>query len=154
VTAVVEAERYAYVLLARRDYSAAELGGRLAQKGHDPARVNSVLERLRDRGYLDDTRFAAQFVSAHAGRGQGPHRIRRELAELGVAAEVVAEALANGPDWGYLAREIRGRRFGPVAPQTWPDKARQARFLQYRGFSPDHIRSALGAPDLDLDPTP
>jgi SOS response regulatory protein OraA/RecX len=34
-------------------------------------------------------------------------------------------------------------------PESWSDKARQARFLQYRGFSSDHIRFALGS---DFDP--
>jgi len=37
-------------------------------------------------------------------------------------------------------------------PKRWPEKAREARFLQYRGFSTDHIRSALGAEVVaDLD---
>jgi len=59
-------------------------------------------------------------------------------------------ALATGPDWRILASEVRLRKFGTQEPPGWPEKARQARFLQYRGFSSDHIRSALGA-DLDLD---
>jgi regulatory protein len=46
--------------------------------------------------------------------------------------------------------EVRNRKFGPEPPADWPEKARQARFLQYRGFSSDHIRLALGA-DFDLD---
>jgi len=153
-SATAAAERLAYVFLSRRDHSAAELADRLCGKGHEAALVAGVIEQLRERGYLDDARFAAHYVSAHARRGQGPQRIRRELEGLGVAGEVVAEALGNGPDWGQLAREIRGRRFGAEPPQSWPDKARQGRFLQYRGFSPDHIRSALGAPDPDLDPSP
>jgi SOS response regulatory protein OraA/RecX len=37
------------------------------------------------------------------------------------------------------------RRFGPQPPQNWPEQARQARFLQYRGFSMDQIRAATGA---------
>ncbi|MFM2288337.1 MAG: hypothetical protein RL684_1480 [Pseudomonadota bacterium] len=153
-TAVAAAERFAYALLSRRDHSAAELSDRLCEKGYEPALVEGVVGELRERGYLDDARFAAHYVSAHAGRGQGPQRIRRELEDLGVAGEVVAEALSNGPDWGHLARETRARRFGPELPASWPEKARQGRFLQYRGFSPDHIRSALAAPDLDLDSTP
>ena len=48
------------------------------------------------------------------------------------------------------AREARIRRFGPEVPLERAQKVRQARFLQYRGFSSDHIRSALG-PDFDLD---
>jgi SOS response regulatory protein OraA/RecX len=67
----------------------------------------------------------------------------------GVAAALVEEALASVADWAALAREVRRRRFGPEPPADWKEKGRQARFLQYRGFSNDHIRSALGA---EFDP--
>jgi regulatory protein len=67
-----------------------------------------------------------------------------------VAGEVVATALEGGPDWCLLARKVCRSKFGPAAPASWAQKARQARFLQYRGFSSDHIRAATGA-DLDLD---
>jgi len=46
---------------------------------------------------------------------------------------------------------VRARRFGAEVPADWREKARQARFLQYRGFSADHIRSALGASDFETD---
>ena len=148
---LARAERDAYALLSRRDHGAAELAARLADKGHDAAVLASLVASLQDRGYLNDERFAVHFVTAHAARGQGPQRIRRELEERGIAAEWVAAALAGGPDWAELAGTLRRRRFGPEAPASWPDKARQMRFLQYRGFSPDHIQSALGPPDHDLD---
>jgi SOS response regulatory protein OraA/RecX len=43
------------------------------------------------------------------------------------------------------------RRFGAAPPRSWPDKARRMRFLQYRGFATDDIRSALGAETGKLD---
>ena len=138
-------------MLARRDYAAAELTARLVDKGHSAALVETLVASLLERGYLNDERFAQHFVRARAARGQGPLRIRRALEDLGVASELLAAALACGHDWLALARELRCRRFGPETPASWPEKARQSRFLQYRGFTPDHIRSALGAPDLDLD---
>jgi regulatory protein len=39
---------------------------------------------------------------------------------------------------------VRRRRFGPEVPADWKEKGRQSKFLQYRGFSSDHIRFALG----------
>jgi regulatory protein len=145
------AERDAYALLSRRDHAVAELASRLVDKGHAGPVVASLMASLQERGYLNDERFAAHFVSAHAARGHGPQRIRRELENLGVGSEWVAAALAGGHDWVDLARSLRRRRFGPEAPASWPEKARQMRFLQYRGFSPDHIQSALGPLDHDLD---
>jgi len=137
----------AAALLARRDYSSAGLRQRLVSQGFDALAVQQVLEELIERRYLDDERYAAQYVSYHAGRGHGPRRIGRDLAAEGLSEELIAAALASIEDWCALARELRIRRFGLAAPASWPEQARQARFLLYRGFSNDHIRSALG-PDF------
>jgi len=99
---------------------------------------------------LDEARFAHQYVSYHAARGQGPVRIRVALEALEVAAELIDAALAVEQDWLALAREQRRRRFGPEAPASRQEQLRQARFLQSRGFSSDHIRAALGA-DFEAD---
>ncbi len=100
-------------------------------------------------GVLNDARYAEHYVSYHAARGEGPLRIEAELTEFGLAAELIQAALDAGPDWKARARDVRIRRFGPEVPETWPQKAKQGRFLQYRGFSSDHIRAALG-PDFEL----
>ena len=134
----------AVMLLARRDHCSAELALRLTSRGFAPEIVQSALEELRTRHYLDDERYARQFVDMHARRGHGPVRIRHELTQLGLSSELTEQAVVERGDWPALARALRARRFGAQPPRTWPDKARQARFLQYRGFSNDDIRSALG----------
>ena len=147
---VAAAELVAVTLLARRDFGSAELAGRLRERGYDKPTVSALIGSLLERRALDDARFALHFVAYRAGRGQGPTRIRRELGDLGVDTTLIDDAIAAGPDWLALARDVRRRRFGPEAPEDWTGKSRQARFLQYRGFSNDHIRTAIG-PDLDLD---
>jgi regulatory protein len=58
------------------------------------------------------------------------------------------KAKEDGPDFVSLARAARARKFGPDLPKDWKERSRQARFLQYRGFSTDHIRAVLeGVPD-------
>ena len=136
-------------LLARRDFSSGELTAKLREQGFAASAVHSVISDLLEHRFIDDARYAAHRVSYQAGRGQGPLRIRRDLAELELDAPLIEEALA-GWDWAQQAREVRIRKFGLQAPDEWREKARQARFLQYRGFSADHIRSALGA----IDPAP
>ena len=137
-------------MLARRDYACGELAGKLQERGFDAGVVQILVAQLRARRALDDERFAGHFVQYRRARGQGPERIRRELEILGVEATLIDAALAAVADWAALARQVRRRRFGAKAPQLWREKGRQARFLQYRGFSNDHIRSALG-PDVELD---
>jgi regulatory protein len=137
-------------LLGRRDFSTGELRGRLERKGFEADAVATAVAELVDERALNDARYATNYVSYEAARGHGPLRIASELKALELPGELIDSALAGGPDWRALAREVRHRKFGPDPPADWTEKARQARFLQYRGFSSDHIRSALGA-DFDLD---
>jgi regulatory protein len=145
-----EARSVAIGLLARRDYATGELRLRLGRKGFHAEVVEATIAELIEERALDDGRYAGNYVSYCASRGRGPLRIAAELKALELPADLIDAALAGGPDWGSLAGEVRNRKFGPEPPADWPEKARQARFLQYRGFSSDHIRLALGA-DLDLD---
>jgi regulatory protein len=140
----------AVALLARRDLASAELRERLTTRGFDATTVAAAVAELAARGILDEARYAHNFVAYHAGRGQGPIRIGVELRARGVPQPLIDAALEDGPDWRALAAATRRRRFGKVPAASWREKARQARFLQYRGFSADHIRAATGAdPDTD-----
>jgi len=47
------------------------------------------------------------------------------------------------------ARAVRRKRFGAAPPSDFRERARQARFLEYRGFDGDQIRAALGRDDRD-----
>jgi regulatory protein len=137
-------------LLARRDFASGELRSRLERKGFEAEAVATAVAELVEERALNDGRYATNYVSYEAARGHGPLRIAAELKALELPNELIATALAGGPDWRTLAGEVCRRKFGPEPPADGSEKARQMRFLQYRGFSSDHIRSALDA-DFDLD---
>lgn len=143
----------ALAMLARREYASAELQAALTRKGYAPEVVAEAIAELTGERLIDDNRYAEALVRQLAGRGQGPARIRQQLNEAGLAAALVSRVLDEGPDWHALARQVRVRKFGPETPADWPSRARQMRFLQYRGFSNDHIGSCLdddpGVPDSD-----
>src|SRR5205823_7079697 len=126
-------------LLARRDYATGELRARLQRKGFGADVVEATIGELIDEGALNDARYAENYVTYSASRGQGPLRIAAELKVLELPADLIEAALIAGPEWGALAGQVRSRKFGSEPPADWPEKARQARFLQYRGFSSDHI---------------
>lgn len=137
-------------LLTGRDFASADLRARLEARGFAAQAVRTVLEELTDSGVLNESRFAENYVSWHAGRGQGPLRIEADLRRLGIPEPLIEAALAAGPDWAALAGRVCRGKFGAQVPASWREKARQMRFLQYRGFSADHIRAATGAdPDTD-----
>ena len=141
----------AVTLLARREFCSNELGAKLTAKGFEPDAVRAALAELIERRYLDDERYTRQFVVIHAERGQGPVRIRRDLAQLGLPAALIETQLESQGDWAAVARRVLTRRFGATPPRSWPDKARRMRFLQYRGFATDDIRSAIGVATGELD---
>jgi regulatory protein len=135
----------ALAMLGRREYASGELTSALIRKGYAAAVAAEVVAQMAEERLVDDTRYASSLVRVLAGRGQGPARIRQELREAGIPDEQVTAALDGGPDWSELAAEVRQRKFGTAAPPDWPERARQMRFLQYRGFSKDHLGRALGS---------
>jgi len=153
----------AHRLLGRRARSREELRRRLLQKGHDEQAVAGALERLAGDGLLDDAAFARSYIADKRGlSGWGSVRIRRGLAELGVAHEVIdaqlgAAAAAEGDD-AELARALTAldRRGAPQAPL---DAARRRAYqaLVRRGFSTAIAYAAIrlwsGDAPSDGDPT-
>jgi regulatory protein len=130
-------------MLSRREHAAAEVEARLSEQGFAAPLVEELIAELREERLLDDERYALTLVQARAARGQGPRRIRQELSEAGIDSALATKALETAPDFHAIARALRHRRFGSPPPDDWKERARQSRFLQYRGFSNDHIASAL-----------
>lgn len=105
------------------------------------ARVAAGLEAER---LLSDDRFVEMLVRARRRRGHGPVRIRGELREKGVADEAIGRWLdAGSHDWTEEAKRVRQRKYGAGVPKSMNERAKQARFLQYRGFTFDQIQQAL-----------
>jgi regulatory protein len=149
-----EVEVTAVRLLARREHSTEELRRKLVSKGHPEASVAAVVEKLGSKKLVSDERFVAGFVRHRARRGQGPVRIRGELRQQGITdPQIQQEVGASEVDWKRRAVEVRQRKFGAELPRTAGERAKQARFLQYRGFNSDQIRAALNFdPDMDVEP--
>lgn len=139
-------------LLARREHSPRELRAKLAQRGYPADAIDATLAALEREGLLSATRYLEAFIAGHARRGQGPVRIRAELEQQGIDREAIAAALAGcGLDFAALARDVRARRFGPAAPADFAERARQLKFLQYRGFTAAESSAAVGGRRADDD---
>ena len=110
--------------LARRDRAAADLVGYLERKGfaHDDA--EAAVERLRDAGYVNDARYAAERARVLADRGYGDEYIRFQLEKDGVPPEEVEGALAE------------------LEPERERARGVDARHLAAKGFSADAIESS------------
>ena len=132
-------------LLSRRDYPRRALKGRLTEAGFDAEAAECAVSELEDERLVNDARFVEAAVASRIARGQGPLRIALELRHLGVAAALVDAAVdSRSAEWTGRAQALRRRRFGPAVPTAAAARARQARFLLYRGFTGEQVRAALG----------
>ena len=139
-----EIRKKAMDFLARREHGQTELIKKLADKGYVRRLVEQSITRLTEQGLQSDDRFAGAFVQSRINQGKGPVRIRLDLSQRGVSDAVIEMALeASAADWHGLSRAVRERKFGRGEPADFKAKAKQMRFLQYRGFEQDHIQSAF-----------
>ena len=131
-------------LLSRREYSDKELRLRLRNRNFTFEDIESVLEELIGCGYLSNQRFAESYARSRCSQGYGPQRIEMELAERGVSEADQQHAMCDlDVDWFDKAQAVRIKKFGLELPIEVRDRAKQWRFLQYRGFASEHIVYAM-----------
>ncbi len=139
-------------MLARREHSLLELKTKLIARDIPPDEADDVVASLAARNLVSDERFAGSFVRVRVRKGQGPVRIRQELRQRGVSSDVIHAHLDTmASEWNSLADEVRRKKFGGVAPPDYKAKARQMRFLEYRGFTTEQIMTALENVSSDDD---
>ncbi|HNQ75871.1 MAG TPA: recombination regulator RecX [Pseudothauera hydrothermalis] len=128
--------------LAQREHSRAELARKLADHGSAPE-IDALLDRLSELELLSDARFATAWVRGKAARF-GTARLRHDLARRGVSDTLIEAALQSEAVESELERAHRVWRTKfaqpPANAREW---ARQARFLQGRGFAAEAIRKLL-----------
>lgn len=127
--------------LARREYSRAELCRKLQPHANE-AELHAMLEEFHQRGWLSDVRYADQM--AHARRGKcGSLKLAHELRTHGVDESLVHQTIAEfGKEDTDTARALWRKKFGQL-PHDRTEWARQARYLQGRGFATSIIVTVL-----------
>ncbi|MCG3144679.1 MAG: Regulatory protein RecX [Gammaproteobacteria bacterium] len=136
-------------MLARREHTREELRNKLRRRIDDEAAIEAALDGLARERLQSDDRHAESYLRQRADRGYGPLRIARELRDRGTSKEAVSRAIdgLEEADWLRLARAARVKRFGRAVPAGPAERARQMRFLEYRGFQAETIRAAVGGAD-------
>jgi len=139
-----QARCWAMNALARREHSELEILQKLQDKGCDKQQASATVRQLVADGLISDARFTEGIVRYRRNRGMGPVRIARELSQKGVQDTIIEQWLdARQREWFEAAVHARKKKFGAACPDSYDARARQARFLQYRGFNFDQIEYAL-----------
>lgn len=133
---------YAFALLTRRDYSQAELIAKLNQYAINPNEVAKLVEELAANNYQSDQRVAEQTLASQIRKGKGLQRIKQALKAKQLDEELITEELKD-VDWLEQAYQLKVKKFGTEVSKDHKIKAKQIRFLQYRGFDMSVIMKAI-----------
>lgn len=135
---------YALVLLGNREHSCLELQNKLSTRSEDPLLITKVIEELICKGYQSDQRFTESYIRSRVRKGYGEVRLTLELRKKGINNELIKQTLlAADVDWFEVARQVKEKKFGPAYEISFAKRAKQQRFLQYRGFNFDQIHFAV-----------
>jgi regulatory protein len=139
--------RQCVALIARRPRSRAELERYLRGRKTADGETQEVLERLAERGLMDDRDFARQWVdNRQEFRPRSVRALRMELRKLGVADPDAREALesVNESDAALAAaRKKAARLYSTVRGDPQPRRTFENKltaFLASRGFNFDLSR--------------
>ncbi|MDN5566531.1 MAG: recombination regulator RecX [Psychrobacter sp.] len=163
----------AFYYLSRREYGRAELKQKLIDKEQDPDSINALLDEFEEKGYQSDYRTTLMLIRENIRKGRGRGRIKQEFYKKKLAmpsnidelidmanteseefSEFVddnEDSLVDGVDWLKLAVTARIKKYGDSIPTEQKEKAKQLRFLQYRGFKADVCFAALNYTLDNLD---
>lgn len=84
---------YVLKLLSKRDYTTAEIKKKLSMRDIPDMEQEEIVGFLEKKGFIDDYRYANNFVTAHTSRGDV--RIKYELLRKGISSEIISQALSN-----------------------------------------------------------
>lgn len=134
---------YAFRALGQRALSESELKTRMLRRDPDQQRVEEVLARVRELGYLNDAGVARQEA---ARRNVGAHRVRQKLRQRGVNNELIEAAIGQrDPDTEQQELNALLERRWPTFARARDPRARAYAFLVRRGYGGEAIRRALAA---------
>ncbi|MDD5949372.1 MAG: regulatory protein RecX [Lachnospiraceae bacterium] len=146
------AKRKAMDLLQRQDYSVADLRLRLKRAEYTEEVILQVIEYLEGFHYLDDVRYARQFISGRL-EIMGRRQMTSRLLAKGIAREDIEQAFNQLSQeevdleqreqealQRLLLKKLNGREPEQVEDREWN---RIFQFLARRGFSQSIIYSAI-----------
>lgn len=140
------AHEVALRLLARREYSTAQIRLRLARRALPEPEIDAAIARLTQAGLLDDARVARAWARRAAEiKLRGQNRTRREIEALGIAPETARQAVAavfgELDEEAVLERAIAKRLEGPIRDRAHFRQLYQT--LLRQGFPPDRVAAQL-----------
>jgi len=137
----------AFRYLGRRQHSTSELRIKLKQKGYETEYINEVLDDLKKKNYLDDTKFAEMFVEEKIKlKLWGEQKLKSELIKRGIKSEIISDILRDkisDEDKLNNAMIIASKKYDTLKNRNVKNdviKRKLVTFLNSRGYNYDVIK--------------
>lgn len=146
---LLKAKQTALVYIARRALTAAQLFEKLEAKGFAPEICGETVEYFTEMGYINDYDYAERFIRDSIDQRQhGIARIKTQLRQKGVDAEVINEVLASLEiDDLQTLRELAEKKCRGVDLSDRKQRNRLVGYFVRRGYRYDEINKVLGERD-------
>ena len=115
-----------------------------------------TLESLKEARYLDDERYARNFIQAHWD-DRSRTRIRMDLENQGVPSDIAARVIGeeneergNSAEIRQVLKLMQKRNFDPQSA-SWEEKGKMKGYLYRKGYSASSVRAAMNSDSLDSE---
>lgn len=135
-----EVRDYLYRKTLSKKYKSKRTGELLERPGVSKEVTIRVFDRLVDKGYIDDEKFARYWVeNRNQKKGTSRRKLQAELQAKGVASDIIEQQLAASErnDSDELHKIIARKR------RQYPDDQKLLQYLARQGFSYDDSKAAL-----------
>jgi len=128
-------------LISRRLRSEKEIRDYAWRKKWTKKNTEKVIERLHERGFLNDEKFAESFVRSRANlRNYSTRKMKLELRKKGIAPEIIEKVLTGSEDFDEM---IALKNLITKKRSHYTDEQKLIAYLARQGFPYDDIKNAL-----------
>lgn len=129
-------------LISHRPRSEWEIRDYLKRKDLDNPEIDVVINKLRDRGYLDDADFARRWVATRRLlKSTSKRRLMQELRQKRISGDIISQVIEEDEtDERQVLIELIERKRRQTKYQ---DKLKLMQFLARQGYNYDDIKSVL-----------
>lgn len=142
---IKKATEKAMALLLHKDRTRFELTDRLKKFGFSSEAINEAMAYVESFGYIDDLRYACNFVSFRR-ENKSAKEIIYKLREKGVSQEIIEQAMEeeyqgeSDAICRLLEKRLKGRN---VSELTREEKEKHMAYLCRKGYSFRAVQCAL-----------
>ncbi len=146
--AVPRAKKRLLHCLAKRDCTEYELRDKLKKSLNDNLSIDEAVEYARDHGYIDDERYAREYLDFKKEK-KSYRQIQRKLRYKGVSEDVVNTVFEDAGEQNEEdIRPLVSKYVRKFSAMDWEAKLRTYRHFSRKGYDPGVVRRLLDEMDF------